>query len=266
MCYLWALIDKFWDLLNSNFSTALLGAFGGAVAAQIAAARSDRKKRLIEEIRSTNAAITVAFSITNSFCNLKTQHVKKLTENYQSQKTGMLKAQKARTSAPAGQKIIFEFKADFRSLPSFDTPIKTLETLLFEKLSITGRPLSLVTVLSQSIDGLNAARTLRNSIIEKCKSLPEGVTPPIYFGLPFAGGHVDSSYPDCIGAIATHTDDCIFFSKLIGEDLVKHGEKLAKQFGRNAPKIVKSDFSNLPKGIIPEENLYSDWIKNFKKS
>jgi len=75
-----------WGLLNSNFSTALAGAAAGAYGAQFIAERNERQRRLLREIRSTNAAIIVAFSITNMFYALKRQYVKELKERFEKQK------------------------------------------------------------------------------------------------------------------------------------------------------------------------------------
>jgi len=61
--------------LNSNFSIALAGslsgAFGGAVAAQRVIERSKRREIFISELKNTNAAIMVSFSICNMILSLK---------------------------------------------------------------------------------------------------------------------------------------------------------------------------------------------------
>jgi hypothetical protein len=68
-----------WKVANTNFMmaflTALAGAAAGAYGAQFIVERSERKRRMLEEIRSTNAAIMVAFAILNTYCSVKNQHV-----------------------------------------------------------------------------------------------------------------------------------------------------------------------------------------------
>src|SRR5688500_8489592 len=71
---------------NSAFTTSLIGAlagaFAGAVAAQRVAERSKRREELTKELRNTNAAITLAFSIVNGALAVKKQHVIELKGAY----------------------------------------------------------------------------------------------------------------------------------------------------------------------------------------
>ena len=76
-------LNVIWDyakiFLGTGFFIALVGAgagaFGGALGAQIISEKIRRKADFLEEIRSTNAAIVVAFSICNSYLALKDQLV-----------------------------------------------------------------------------------------------------------------------------------------------------------------------------------------------
>jgi len=262
-----SLVDWTWQLLNSNFLTALAGAFAGACGAAWIADRKERKRRLLEEIRSTNAAIMLAFNITNSYCGLKKQHVKRLKDNFDSQRSARETFQLEKKQGSIPSQKPFKFELDFITLLPVQTPIEVLKKLLFEKISMTGQPTALVATLSQCIDGLNTALELRNNIIEACKAstLSHDERASIYFGLPTANGDIDNNYPSYVDAISIQTDDCIFFSKLLGEDLNVHGQKLAKSFGREAPQIHKFDFSIAEQeGLIPDAGLYADWTSKFK--
>lgn len=264
------LVNWTWQLLNSNFLTALAGAFAGAYGAQWIIKRIERKRRHLEEIRSTNAAIMVAFGITNTFCALKDQHVKGLKDGFDRQRTALEahQLQKNQGSIPPQQP--FEFEANFQTLLPIHVPIEVLHKLLFEKISVAGRPLTLVATLSQSIDVLNNSHERRNEIIAKCQAnspLHPDVLASIYFGLPDRNGHIDRSYPDSVDAISNQTDDCIFFSKLLGEDLFEHGQQLAKSFGKHSPPIQKVDFTKAEQnGLIPDTKLYVDWLSMPKTS
>ena len=79
-------LDSIVAIINSNFSTALfgslMGAFAGAYTAQYIARRNELNERYSEEIRNINAAITLTYSIFNSFAQLKLQYVSELYFNY----------------------------------------------------------------------------------------------------------------------------------------------------------------------------------------
>lgn len=80
------ILQKAAAFLNSNFTAALAGAFGGALAAQRIGDRSKQRDALLQEIRSTNAAIMVTFTICNTGIVFKKQHVKDIYETYISKK------------------------------------------------------------------------------------------------------------------------------------------------------------------------------------
>ena len=82
------------DFLNSNFFTAIAGAcagaFAGAYGAQRIVARGKEREELLAEIRNTNAATVVALGVCNTFLAIKKQHVKRLKETFDKQKTDYL--------------------------------------------------------------------------------------------------------------------------------------------------------------------------------
>src|SRR3989344_5441444 len=82
----WATLDLLWTILSSNLITALAGAFAGAYGGQWIVRKFQEDKELLEEIRSTNAAITVSIEICNTCLALKRQHVRSLKENFDQQK------------------------------------------------------------------------------------------------------------------------------------------------------------------------------------
>lgn len=262
-------INWVWQLLNSSFFTALAGAFAGACSAAWIVSRIERKRRLLEEIQNTNAAITEAFWITNSFCVVKGQLIKPLKDAFDKQRSEMADFQKAREQRSIPSNQPFAYEANFQDIKPIRVSMEALRRLLFEKISIVGRPLNLAAVLSLSVDGLNSSLENRNEIIATYKANPPDSvekSASIYFGLPDKEGHVDTSYPDTVDGIAHQTDDCIFYSKLLGDDLVEHGQKLSKAYGRKSPKIQKIDFEKADQdGLIPDSSLYLDWL-NMKKS
>src|SRR4029077_8944546 len=159
-----------WKVANSNFLTALAGAGAGAYGAQWIAERSDRKRRTLEEIRSTNPAIMAAFGIANTYCALKNQHVRRLKETFDRQENDFHAAQQSRLQGRASRQNVFQFTADFQTLQAPATMTGVLQRLLFEKVSITGRALASLATLCQSVDALAEALERRNSIIAHCNA------------------------------------------------------------------------------------------------
>jgi len=259
-----------WWLANTNFMIALAGAAAGAAAGACAAQwiveRRDRKRRLIEEIRATNVAIMLAFEIVNTFCALKSQHVRRLKQTFEAQRKELDAVRVRSRTSPTP--VSFELKADFETLQLPQLPTTLMQTLLFEKISITARPLSSFMNLLRSIDAFADAVRQRQGVIDWCKQhapVGDDVLIPLYFGLPNARGQQDRSYPDSIEAIAGYADDCIFFSKSVMEDLVAHGTRMARRYGRAAPRIHEPDFSKaMQQNLIPDRVHYADVMGAFR--
>lgn len=262
---------------NSAFITALIGslagAFAGAIAAQRIAERSKHREELLREIRNTNAAIAVAFGICNSLLALKKQHVKGLKARFDTQKIELEEFQKKRKTGEIQGNAPFIFRADLRTLQAQSLPTDTLRAVVFERLSLVGRPLNLVMTLTQTAQSLGESLEKRNSLIEGYKSeFAQNAQDlvPRYFGLPYDGSHVNLDYPGTIEAISNQTDDGIFFSNLLCKDLYIHGSQLLdvykKKFKKDPPRISEVDFSAATAaGLMPDEKDYRDWVTAFVK-
>ena len=265
------------DFANSNFVTSLLGAlagaYAGATAAQRMAERSKLREEMLREIRNTNAAIALAFGACNTFLALKKQHVKGIKESYDAQKASLLEFHRMRKAGQIPQDLAFEFHANMQTLQPQPLPMDTLRTVVFERLSIVGRPLNLVVSLTQTVESLTGSIEKRNSLIEGYKvefSKNADLLVPLYFGMPYGEGHVNLDYPGTIDAMYSQTDDGIFFSNLLCKDLHEHGKQLAdsyrKKFKSDPPRISEVDFGPpAADGMMPDENNYSDWFKAFVK-
>ena len=260
--------------LNSNFTSALAGAltgaFAGAMAAQRIADRTNQRKVMLEEIRSTNAAIMVAFTICNAGLALKKKFVKDIHETYTAKKLALQEFKQRRALGQQPADLPFEFQADFRTLQMPLVPIDVLRTQLYEKISATGRPLALVAALVGSVAALDDVIKKRNALIERFRSLGEEnpQLPALYFGLPYGPGHVSTEFMDTVESMSHLTDDVIFFSELLGIDLMAHGNRVLRQYEKIAKvkeeKISVVDLSDPRKqGLMPDAANYVDWIKNF---
>lgn len=283
ICNFWSSVSDVvsWEatknFANSAFVTALLGslagAFAGAAAAQRIAERSKHREELLREMRNTNAAIALAFGVCNTLLALKEQHVKSLKESYDAQKAALLEFQRKRKAGEIQQDVAFDFNADMQTLQPQALPMGTLRAVVFERLSIVGRPLNLVVTLTQTVESLAESLAKRNSLIEGYKAefaKDAQRLAPLYFGLPYGEGHVNLDYPGTIDAIYSQTDDGIFFGNLLCKDLHDHGKQLSdafrKKFKNDPPRISEVDFGpTAAAGLMPDETNYADWVKAFVK-
>jgi ATP-dependent protease ClpP protease subunit len=258
---------------NSVFFTAiagsLAGAFAGAVAAQRIADKTRNKDEALKEIRATNAATMVAFGVCNSILSAKKQQINSLRETFNQHRVA---ARAAIAAQQAGHGQVFDFRTDFRTLQILSLPLKLLQTQVFEKLSVQGRPILLLTILDQTVRGLNASIGKRNELIEtfKARSLPSSSSEllALYFGFPFQE-RIDQQYSDSIEAIYKQADDAIWFSATLCSDLSAHGDQISatfkKKFGKGAPRIHKPNFAKASEGnLMPSDDNYADWLSMFE--
>lgn len=217
-----------WHVLQSTFSTAvvgsLTGAFGGAWAAKKIADRSKLREELLKEIRNTNAAATMIYGIANTYIGLKKQHVKRLYEEYHSQRDNFelfLKSSQARMAPP---RQTFQFNADLMTLNTPNSPTEQIENIIFNQISITGPVLFVTPILLQSIQSIRETFTERNMLINEFRA--HGSTNPyVYFGIGH-DNHVDQRYMNTVNGISALNDDVIGLSIMIGEALSECTERV----------------------------------------
>lgn len=261
--------SKFVELLNSAFGLSLIGALAGAVAGAFAAQRvierSKVRDELLKEIRNVNAANMVSFTICNTALSLKSQLVLPMHEQFHNdEKTLLLNREQHRTGQRQGNDP-FRFEADLQGFMAPIIPIETLKTLVFERISAYGKPLNLVSQVENAGIGLTKAIEKRDRLIEDFKLIvqPEELVAR-YFGEKMANGYTDREFSDIVKIIHEYTEDLIYFSLQLCNELACHGkiqsENFKKQFGKGAPSVICPDFSG-PKnqGLIPSDEKYSAW-------
>jgi len=274
----WLSWDNVGTLLNSAFTTslvgALAGAFAGARAAQHVAERAKENEQILTQIRTTNAAITASFSICNILLSLKKQHTKPLYETFVAKKAELKAFHQMRRAGQIPQDQPFKCTADFSAPQMPLLPIDVLQRLVFEKLSVLGRPLALTISLAGVSASLADLMQKRATLVEQFKHLPpnaEDVLAALYFGHPFAEGRVSTEYADTLEALFNQTDDGIFFSQLLCKDLMESSEKALAAYKKRAKKtaehIISVDFNlALETGLMPDESKYQDWLRGVQSS
>ena len=260
---------------NSAFTTslvgALAGAFAGARAAQLIAERGKLRDETSKQIRDVNAAMVLSFTIVNDVLALKKQHVREMSSTYNSEVERYKEYKAKRLTGQIQGNVPYELKLDLRTFPTGISPIAVLQEIVFSKTGATGRPLSLASSLSSSLANLNVAIARRNELIEDFKRdrLPQGANiVSMYLGLPYEGGHVNQEYGDIVSGIASYTDDAIFFSHLLCQDLRAHGLKVVethKKLFKDAPlRVNEIDFRKAEEGgLLPAKDDYNTWFEAF---
>jgi hypothetical protein len=255
------------DFSNSNFFAALIGSFFGAVGAAVIAERAKTRDIRSQQLRNTNVALTLTFSLANAALTLKKQHVGGMVADYRAAKAAVLDfRQKIATGFVQGN-VVHGFTADMRTLPEFFGRVGVLHTLVYEKLSVANRPLSLVDSLGESVMWLNQAIAKRRELIDGFRAAG-GPDAAKYFGLPYGDGHRDEEWPDTLHAIELHTDCIIFFSMLLIDDLRAYGLRLTKKLRKwpwdETPSVNEPDFGKAKAaGLMPDPEPFKDWVEAF---
>ena len=257
-------------LLNSPFVLSLLGAAAGAgVGALVATrlvARRQRREELGAELRNTNVAAMVALSICHRALSLKRAHVLPLATRYQADVSAWNEFMRQRRTGERQGNLAPTIALDTRLLPSITFPVVTLQRLLFDKISMFGRSLALMTTLSETAGWLTNANAKRNELIAQIGRLPSGPeVAQAYFGT------ANAEYPQALRAVASHTDELIFFSATLASDLAAHAQALratwVEEFGRqHAPEATTVDFSAARQnGLMPEDAKFAEWLASLDR-
>ena len=255
------------------FVTAAAGAFFGAWGAQAVISRGQRFGALVAELNAVNTAVTLSFIICNAYLGLKKQHVQPMSKRFCDLKQEHEKFLEAAKEHREPKLLEFQFQADWQTLSPQRTPNEALERILLDKVSIGGRGLSASAYLFGAIDSLIQSITYRNTlIVDLQKSGPHHPKAllDIYLGLSDANGTIDERFSTSIDAISAYTDDCVFFAKVLGEDLREHGVRLRRRnrwkTWKRLPKITRIDWSQAANdGLFPPDELYKDWLSGFKQ-
>jgi hypothetical protein len=247
------------DFIASNFATIVAGGFGaffGAVGAQFIISRGQNRQAVVGELNNINAAVSLCTAVCNGFLGLKRQHAAAIGTRFEAD----LEAHRR------GQVVQF----DLQTLSPVHSPIEQLERLAYEKISIRGRGIAAAVELGAAIRYLSISIAYRNELIEEFRKEPLSEQEKInrYFGLQVQRV-ADQRFASNVKAICAQTDDGIFFSRILADDLVSYGARLRKRHRRKylkpLPKIGAVDWSyaeNL--GLMPPRKAYKVWLRRFK--
>ncbi|MFK9007581.1 hypothetical protein [Pseudomonas pergaminensis] len=269
------LVPPLWENIkgfaNSSFTTSLAGAFAGAIAAQRIAEKGKFRDELVKEFQATNAVISLAAGMASQAMALKKQHVRALKSAYDNDQKNFEAHKEKIFGRQIASNTTFEIKPNLLYLQEISPPIAKLQDIVLSRLSAVGRTISVVTALADSVGNLNGALSRRNELLNTFKNnqFPEGATfHHMYLGLPYGETHTNQEYGGSVEAISLYTDDIIFFSIKLCEDLRDHGETLKKRYKSrlrgSPPRISTVDFEKPRQdGLVPKDEDYVDWLSGF---
>ncbi|MGE3335758.1 MAG: hypothetical protein AB7I36_19100 [Rhodospirillaceae bacterium] len=252
------------EFLESNFTTAVIGAFagawGGAHAAQRLLERADKRKSLERQVQQASLAVSLSYTVFNGLFNMKRQLVGPMKTNYDVAQNFHLMGPNPTCPTPP--------QINLSTYDVVEVPIERLSRVVTEELLVVGRPLVMVPNLAHSLRDLAGSIQDRNAIVKdfKRRYLMTGPPPHLLFGLPI-GSVVDRSYPNAIEAICETTDNALYFSYRITLDLMRYGRNRVDEYEalfKTRPRVTSVDFSTLehPEDI-PDGARFESWDKNF---
>lgn len=256
--------ESLWEILNSEFVKsltgsamgALAGAGIGAYAAQVISERAKTRDDLVKEVRNINSTATMAYSIADAYLNLKRQHVKRLYDKYLAGKAALGEFRKIQAADPSAK---FEFDAELLELALPPIPLAQIQHLVFERMTAPTKAIMMLSAVGNALSSLEDIFERRHAAIRELHAT--GVDPHNYFGLQ-KGNRTDLRYSSTMEGMYAYTDDMIYFSKSLGDDLIKYGRelknRLPKRLHDTAPLIASVDYSNAA-DLLPDPEKYKSW-------
>jgi len=258
----------------------LVAAFAGAFTAQHFADRNRRREEILKEIRSTNAAISLACAVCQVGMRLKKQHIRDLLNDFEKSRAAFIEGHRRNAdglSEPA-EAVRIEFNLRTLHPPKLDAAI--LRAHVLERVNISGRGLHAAIEIDDVATTLTDVMAQRNVQVkelqaEQMRLISEGrsvaATAPRYFGLPTPQG-CDERYVSLLQGIGESTDNVIFFSYQLCLDLQEHGKILTTRYPRRwtffrdnrVPRIQTMDFTQpLADGMVPTGQIFKEWLAAF---
>lgn len=260
------------QVLGSTFMVsavgALAGAAAGALGAQRVIERSKRKDDLLKEIRNTNAAIMVAFTIANTALGLKGQLVKPMQEKFKADLEAFERYLWERKVGLRQGNAPYALLADFKNFLPPAVPIDSLKKLVYEGTSSAGKPVGIVALVDTAAVGLSHSLGERRRVIAdlQANAFEGEELARRYFGHESSRGQTHREYADLVDVISGYTDDLIYFSAKLADALNIHGNAVrsvyVEKFGNDVPKISSLDFSKVKAtGLFPPDSNYTSWAQ-----
>lgn len=258
----------------------LVAAFAGAFTAQHFADRNRRREDLLKEVRSTNAAISLACAVCQGGMRLKKQYVQELKADFEASKAAFIEGQRRHETGQARPGEVIEVRFTLCTIQPPKLDAAALRAHVLERVNVAGRALQAAVEVDDCATALAEVMAERNDQVrelraEQRKLVAEGkdaiATAPRYFGFRTANG-LDERYSSLVEVLHESTDNVIFFSHQLCCDLQEHGRRLTERFPRRfvflrdkrVPHIQTMDFTRpIADGLIPSSQRFIDWLAAF---
>jgi hypothetical protein len=261
----WSIIAETWHNTPGPVKTIVTAAFGTIVGAWLTS-RSQEKRRIVEELKALHAAHSPCFSIVNRAFALKRQQVLPMKQRHD-------EAVAAYRTHQLQQQGLLEFQLDLQTLSQLKFPGELLEKMVFEKCGVGAKGHAAAISLTGAIDDLRNSIDYRNGLISDFRVRNAAMTEleriQFYVGAPGAG-QIDNRFPHNIEALSKQTDDCIFFSMTLVDELLRRSDQLwARNWWKyrlGIPKLLPADWTmSRELGLIPDEADYVNWTGGFRR-
>ncbi|GAA6179164.1 hypothetical protein NBRC116594_06020 [Shimia sp. NS0008-38b] len=245
--------------LNSGFSTALLGAFFGALAANYFAIRSETKSRLTTQLLACNEATSYSIAVFQHSLNMKRQFVVPLIAQFQEDK---VRFEEQIASHATGKDIQpSQFDLDFFNYSTFTHNAEKIEQIVCSNGIVVDQTITATSFLVQSLQNLDTSFEERSKQLSFLEGLKKEESPVVvisrYFGVSLDDRVVDTRLADSIGNMSDSLDDAIFYSKYIAERTSKRSQELAKQIGKASPQPLLFSFDDNEFGhLVPTSDNF----------
>lgn len=260
----WSTVVETWHHTPSAVKTIVTAAFGTMIGAWLTS-RSQEKRRVVEELKAIHAAHSLCISIVNRAMALKLQQVRPMKQRHE-------EAVQAFTAHKLSGRGPLELNLDLQSIGQLKFPGELLEKVVFDKCGLGGKGLAAVISLTGAIDDLRNSIEFRNDLIEQFRTKQSEMTEleRIQWYVGGAGtGQIDNRFAHNLEAISKKTDDCIFFCKILSDELLERSDHLRARswwkYRLGMPKLWPVDWTNATEAdLIPAEDQYANWTSGFQ--
>lgn len=219
-------------------------------------------------MRKCNAAIELLYGVCNGALSMKKQYVQEMYETYLRQQDIVKRAEATRGAGIRGE-VDLGGDLELNAFERLNVPIERITDKIFDIATLSGRPRGAISVLRQSLSSLNDTIATRNAVLAEliASGLTMSEKVPIIFAVP-KNGSIDGRLEAAVKNIYERTDDCIYYSWILIEDIAKQGRRVRAQFGRKMrrrlPNVHAPIFSEAVRlGLMPAEDKYADWNSAF---
>ncbi len=144
------------------------------------------------------------------------------------------------------------FAFDLASFTLVPTSVKHLEEIVFNRIPLAVRPAMVVGILGRTLQGLEGFFEARNALVEEFRAIQTksetGLDPRMYFGGVSIGRVADERYSSVLRNMDLFTDDAIYFSKMVGDDLRRQAkalrDALPNRANRSSPSLSRLTFQS----------------------